>query len=61
MNGICFMEESYMIIKVNNKEYKIEYTFEAAHNKKCVLLQKTFQHTATGTEPVRPFLSGKLL
>ena len=25
------------------------------------LLQKTFQHTATGTEPVRPFLSGKLL
>jgi hypothetical protein len=23
-------------------------------------LQKTFQHTATGTEPVRPFLSGKL-
>ena len=21
-------------------------------------LQKTFQHTATGTEPVRPFLSG---
>lgn len=25
-----------MIIKVNNKEYKIEYTFEAAHNKKCV-------------------------
>lgn len=25
------------------------------------LLQKTFQHTATSTEPVRPFLSGKLL
>ena len=25
------------------------------------LLQKTFQHTATGTEPVCPFLSGKLL
>ena len=25
------------------------------------LLQKTFQHTATGTEPVRSFLSGKLL
>lgn len=25
-----------MIIKVNNKEYTIEYTFEAAHNKKCV-------------------------
>ena len=24
-------------------------------------LQKTFQHTATGTEPVCPFLSGKLL
>ena len=24
------------------------------------LLQKTFQHTATSTEPVRPFLSGKL-
>ena len=24
-------------------------------------LRKTFQHTATGTEPVRPFLSGKLL
>ena len=24
-------------------------------------LQKTFQHTATGTEPVRPFLSGKLM
>ena len=24
------------------------------------LLQKTFQHTATGTEPVRSFLSGKL-
>lgn len=24
------------------------------------LLQKTFQHTATGTEPVRPFLSGKV-
>ena len=25
------------------------------------LLQKTFQHTATSAEPVRPFLSGKLL
>ena len=25
------------------------------------LLQKTFQHTATGTEPMPPFLSGKLL
>ena len=24
-------------------------------------LQKTFQHTATSTEPVRPLLSGKLL
>ena len=24
-------------------------------------LQKTFQHTATSAEPVRPFLSGKLL
>ena len=23
-------------------------------------MQKTFQHTATSTEPVRPFLSGKL-
>jgi hypothetical protein len=23
-------------------------------------LQKTFQHTATGTDPVRPFLSGKM-
>ena len=24
-------------------------------------MQKTFQHTATSAEPVRPFLSGKLL